>query len=313
MKNLLLATFLAAAQHAAAAPVACLIEPEKVAEVGTSAIGIIDRIPVERGNVVRQGQVVAYLKADVERASVNVASARAQAEAELKAAIAAQDLAQAKLERMRDLFGVGFVSREAVEQADAEARISKNRVVQAKEGQKVAHYELALTNSQLEQRSIRSPFSGIVVDRYRTEGERVEREPIVRIAKLHPLRVEAILSAAYFGQIKAGTSAAIKTDIPGMEDLSAKVVLVDAIIDAASNTFRVRLELPNPDHRIPAGLRCKADFDGLPEISGRHAAHQDKAAIRRASVSRVPITADGIVLKTSAFLAIGKDAAAASR
>jgi len=40
----------------------------------------------------------------------------------------------------------------------------------------------------------------------------------------------------------------------------AKVVLVDPVIDAASNTFRVRLELPNPGYGIPSGLRCKIVF-----------------------------------------------------
>jgi hypothetical protein len=32
------------------------------------------------------------------------------------------------------------------------------------------------------------------------------------------------------------------------------------VLDPASNTFRVRLALPNPDLRIPAGARCKVDF-----------------------------------------------------
>jgi multidrug efflux pump subunit AcrA (membrane-fusion protein) len=44
--------------------------------------------------------------------------------------------------------------------------------------------------------------------------------------------------------------------------LSARVTHVDRIIDAASNTFRVRLALPNPGHRLPAGARCKVDESG---------------------------------------------------
>jgi len=38
----------------------------------------------------------------------------------------------------------------------------------------------------------------------------------------------------------------------------------DKVLDAASNTFRVRLSLPNPDNRLPAGLRCKADLPATP-------------------------------------------------
>ena len=41
---------------------------------------------------------------------------------------------------------------------------------------------------------------------------------------------------------------------------TAVVKTVDRVIDAASNTFRVRLELPNPNGALPAGLRCKVDL-----------------------------------------------------
>lgn len=258
--NTAMVVVLMAGRYGWAAPLACLIEPEKVAEIGSPSIGIIEKIPVERGDFVKAGQVVAYLRADIERASVAVASTRANAEADLKAAIAAHDLAQAKVARARELVGVGFISKEAVDQAEAEARIAKNRVAQAREAKTIAQQELALSSSQLAQRSITSPFSGIVVDRYRTEGERVERDPIVRVAKIDPLRVEVVLPLAEFGNVAVGAPVKLKTDITGEKSLIAKVVLVDRVIDAASNTFRARLSLPNPDHSIPAGLRCVADF-----------------------------------------------------
>jgi RND family efflux transporter MFP subunit len=234
--------------------------------VGAPGIGIIDKIPVERGDYVKPGQVLAYLKAEIERASVNVASAKAQAEADLKASTAARELAQVKAVRARHLADVGFISKEAVDQSEAEARIAENRVIQAQEAQRVSKHELELSNSQLAQRSIRAPFAGIVIDRYRTEGERVEREPIVRIAKVDPLRVEVVLPLSQYGQIELGSPVSIKTDITGTKLLTAKVVLIDKVIDAASNTFRVRLALPNPDRSIPAGLRCLADFGGTGKV-----------------------------------------------
>ena len=44
---------------------------------------------------------------------------------------------------------------------------------------------------------------------------------------------------------------------------TANVIVVDRVIDAASNSFRVRLELPNPDNALPPGLRCKVEFEGM--------------------------------------------------
>jgi RND family efflux transporter MFP subunit len=286
---------------AMAAPLACLIEPEKVTEVGSANIGIIDRVPVERGDYVKAGQIVAYMKADVERASVGVANARAQAEADLKAAIAASELAQAKVTRARDLAKVGFISKDAVDQSEAEARIAENRVVQAQEAQRVARHELSLSNATLEQRYIRSPFSGVIVDRYRTEGERIEREPIVRIAKVDPLRVEVVLPLSQFGQVELGAPVTVKTDVPGNKLLTAKVVLVDKVVDAASNTFRVRLSLPNPDRSIPAGLRCVAEFGGQKGLSSGSASNQDSKDV---TVENATLKADsekGGIIRASAI------------
>jgi multidrug efflux pump subunit AcrA (membrane-fusion protein) len=42
----------------------------------------------------------------------------------------------------------------------------------------------------------------------------------------------------------------------GVKPVAAQVTHVDRVIDAASNTFRVRLSLPNPKQRLPAGVRC---------------------------------------------------------
>ena len=40
----------------------------------------------------------------------------------------------------------------------------------------------------------------------------------------------------------------------------ALVTIIDRVYDAASGTFGMRLELPNPDNTMPAGLRCTIDF-----------------------------------------------------
>jgi len=52
----------------------------------------------------------------------------------------------------------------------------------------------------------------------------------------------------------------IKADNQPDEIYSAAVGIVDRVIDPASNTFGVRLELPNPDYRLPVGLKCTVRF-----------------------------------------------------
>ena len=54
----------------------------------------------------------------------------------------------------------------------------------------------------------------------------------------------------------------IQPDLVSLPAVQGTVSLVDPVIDPASNTFRARLELPNPDGKVPAGLRCKLQLPG---------------------------------------------------
>ena len=69
-----------------------------------------------------------------------------------------------------------------------------------------------------------------------------------------------VAPASRFKSIKPGTQATVTPELKDVGAMSARVTQVDAVIDAASNTFRVRLELPNPGGTIPSGLRCRIAF-----------------------------------------------------
>ena len=259
----------------------CLIEPFRVSEVGSPIIGVIETVAVERGEHVRAGQVLATLRADVERQSLAVAQSKAQAVGELRAAEANAELARQKLARARDLADQKFISSQALEQARAEAMVAENRLAQAREQRDVYAREHELAQAQLGQRTIRSPISGVIVERYLSPGERVEEKPIYRVATINPLRVEVVLPAAAYATVRQGMDVAVLPDFPGAGPRQAKVTLVDRVIDGASNTFRVRMELPNADFALPAGLRCKVDLGGAPKPQRAPipAARRDGAAL----------------------------------
>ena len=238
----------------------CLIEPFRVSEVGSPGIGVIESTAVERGDLVRAGQVLASLRSDVERQSLAVAQSKAQAMGEQRAAEANAELARQKFARAKDLADKQFISSQALEQARAEAQVAENRLAQAREQRDVYAREHDLAQAQLGQRTIRSPITGVVVERYLSAGERVEEKPIFRIAMIHPLRVEVVLPATAYAAVRQGMAVNVIPEVPGATPRKATVTLVDRVIDGASNTFRVRMELPNADFSLPAGLRCKADF-----------------------------------------------------
>ena len=69
------------------------------------------------------------------------------------------------------------------------------------------------------------------------------------------------MPAAMFGKIAPGQPARVVAAVGGSR-FSAKVAMVDRVIDAASGTFVVRLDLPNPQFKVPVGSMCTAEFGG---------------------------------------------------
>lgn len=257
-----LMAMLAAPLHAAPAGKAsgCLIEPEQIADVGSPVTGVIEKLPVNLGDEVDAGQAVVMLRADVERANAGVAALRSQVDAEVRAARANVVLAEQKVRRTRQLLDQDFVSTQALEQAVAEAEVAQQKLKMAQSQQRIYGQEQAVAQAQLGLRTLRSPIRGVVVERYSNLGERVEDRPVIRVASIDPLRVSLMVPMAQYGQIAVGDTLAVQPELPGLPPVRATVRYVDKVVDAASNTFRVRLALPNPDHRLPGGLRCKADW-----------------------------------------------------
>lgn len=241
----------------------CLIEPQLVADVGSPIIGVIETVLVDRGDRVTKGQVLARLHSDVERAAVAVADSRARAEADEQSAQASLEFARQKLERARNLLERKFISQQGLDQAQTEYELARQKAAQAAEQKRTTVRELGFAQAQLSQHVIRSPFDGIVAERYLAVGERVEEKPLFRVAKIDPLKVQVVVPAAFYGKVRAGMVATVQPQLPDAAPAQARVTLVDKLIDGPSNTFRVQLELPNPSNALPAGLRCRTDL-GLP-------------------------------------------------
>ena len=86
------------------------------------------------------------------------------------------------------------------------------------------------------------------------------RESLIKLAKLDELRVDVIVPAIYFDDIKLGMKAVIIPEINMNQAYQAEVSIVDKLIDASSGTFDVRLSLPNGNYQLPGGLKCRIQF-----------------------------------------------------
>ncbi len=241
----------------------CMIQPHQVVQVGSPAPGVIEHILVERGDLVQRGQPLVQLNASVERAALAVARERAGQTGDATVASSSRELARRDLLRAEELHEQQYVSKTYLDKLRAEAGVAEGRSDQAKEKRTLSTREADLAAAQLEQRTVRAPISGVVLERLMSPGEYVDQKPMLRLAAIDPLRVDVLVPAASFGQISPGMVGRVTPEILSRNVHIATVKTVDRVIDAASNTFRVRLELPNPGHALPAGLRCKLDLAGL--------------------------------------------------
>ena len=242
----------------------CMVEPWEEISIRSTVIGRIDAIHVERADVVEAGQLLLELDADLARADLDLAEKRAEMIATVRSFEARRSLGAKREDRAVELYSRNAIALDAKDEILTEKEIATHDLQDARDQRAVALLQLAREQARYAQRRIRSPVLGIVADRLMSVGEVVDEEVVLKIAQIDPLRVEVILPAIEFGNIQRGMKAAVTPEIPGDEVLVATVRLVDQIIDSASGTFGAELELPNPRHEIPGGLRCRVQFMDMP-------------------------------------------------
>jgi RND family efflux transporter MFP subunit len=238
----------------------CVIQPTEFVELSSPVPGIIDTIAVDRSDPVEKGQEVAELKSDVEQAQVDLSKQRAGFDSEIESKRASLSFAKRSQGRTQKLFNKKAVPFHVLDEAKTEAILAATELRTAEQNKRMAELELARAEATLALRTVRSPISGVVVERLKAPGEFIDDKPILRIAQLDPLRVEVIVPVGKFGTIKNGMRAEVTPELARKRKYIAQVIIVDKVVDAASGTFGVRLELPNPGNYIPGGLRCSLTF-----------------------------------------------------
>ena len=152
-----------------------MMEPHVTVSVASQVSGILEEVLVQRGDIVTKGQVLATLRAGVEKADMEQASALL-------------DFNRRKLVRNNELFAKGNIS--ANDEDEMETEIKKDEAI------------LHQVAAKLEMKTIRSPVDGVVVKVDLTAGEYVGEKPIMTIAQIDPLNVEVVVPVSEYGTIK---------------------------------------------------------------------------------------------------------------
>ncbi|HEX2661139.1 MAG TPA: efflux RND transporter periplasmic adaptor subunit [Polyangia bacterium] len=231
---------------------------DHLAIVGPLVAGRVTRLTAGIGSRVERGQVIA----EIESAEVG------EARAALISATARLQAADANLRRERELAEKKISSAREREMAEAQWAIERAGVRGAEQRLRA----IGLSNTDLkgvDQRDdggrvpIRAPLSGTIIERLVTLGQAVERATdAFKIADLSKVWVLLDLYEKDLAKVRVGQAARIRTDsLPG-EVFTGHVAYVVPVIDEATRTAKVRVEIDNAQRKLNIGQLVTAKLLG---------------------------------------------------
>lgn len=220
------AAHLTAVPHEAIITVRGRTEALHQVDVRAEVDGVVAALHFEKGDRVKEGQVLCEIK-------VNDRAARA-AQGEAQAA-----QAEKELEVARELYKEGFRS--------------KTQMAQAQSSYEAAKAGASTMNIQLANTKIRAPFAGVVDERYANLGDYLQvGNKCAMVVAPEPFLAVGTLSEELVGQVVPGNKARVKL-VTG-EAVEGKVRFVAEHADPTTRTFRLEVEVPNPNAKLRSGV-----------------------------------------------------------
>ncbi|ATE76809.1 efflux RND transporter periplasmic adaptor subunit [Pseudomonas frederiksbergensis] len=188
------------------------LQPRRYVDVGAQASGQIQKIHVEVGDVVKEGQLLVEIDPSTQQAKLDAGRFSIDnLKAQLQEQRAQHDLARQKYQRQQNLAAGGATRDEDVQTAQAELRTTQARIDMFEAQIRQAQANLRSDQAELGYTRIYAPMSGTVVALDAREGQTLNAQQqtplILRIAKLSPMTVWAEVSEADIGHVKPGMSA----------------------------------------------------------------------------------------------------------
>ncbi|MBN1238076.1 MAG: efflux RND transporter periplasmic adaptor subunit [Gammaproteobacteria bacterium] len=257
------------------------VEAVNRATVSAQTSGRVAEILYDVNDYVEAGATIMRFTAVEQQASLR------QAQAALEEAEARFEEARQEYERVANMYRNETVSRARFEQAQANRDAAEARLAAARSG-------VAAAEEQLEYTEVRAPYAGIVSARHVEVGELVSPgQPLMSGLSLQSLRVNVDVPQSMFDPIREIGRASVYVD--GNERVAAESLTFFPVADPVSNTFRVRVNLPDGAATLFPGMFVKVGF-----VVGetRRLLVPAEAVVRRSELTAVYVVADdGVTLR----------------
>ncbi|HSN72736.1 MAG TPA: efflux RND transporter periplasmic adaptor subunit [Steroidobacteraceae bacterium] len=221
------------------------IEAVNQGTVSAQTSGRVEEIFYDVNDFVPSGTVILRLRDTEQRASLE------QAQAALKEAIAREEEAQIRYGRIAGLYEDRAVSRQQFDAARADRDAAVARLAAARAAVEAAREGVSYTE-------VRAPYAGVVTQRHVEVGESVRPgSPLMSGLSLQYLRVNADLPQSIVEKVRELGKAAVYVDGRRIE---ATGVTIFPVAQPQSNTFRVRVDLPENATDLYPGMFVKTGF-----------------------------------------------------
>ena len=231
-------------------------------EVAPRVNGRLRQIDVRLGDPVTRGQEIARVEDDELRQQVNQAEASYEvARATVRQREADLVLARTNRERSENLFARSLLSRQDLDDAEARYQAANAQLDLAGAQFDEAGARLEELRINLENTVMVSPVDGFISHRYVDPGAYVtSNTAVVSVVDISLVRLAANLVERDLRLVEKGVSARIEVDAFPSESFAGRVARISPILDPATRTAEIEIEVPNSDFRLKPGMYARVSL-----------------------------------------------------
>lgn len=236
-------------------------EPGELIDLSFPEPGVIRSIAVKEGDAVKKDQLLAQLDCRVHEAQLEIAKMRASSTAAVQSATATVGMRQRRLEQLDALAQNDRANADELSRARADHEIALADLQLAREAALESQLEGLQIEAQIEQRTLRAPFDGVVARVHQDIAASVSPQegPVVTVVNLAELDLVVHIDHRRLDGLKVGAAVKVEAlDRPVTG--TATIAFISPVVDAPSGTARVRLLLPNPTGEHRSGVKYRIDL-----------------------------------------------------
>jgi membrane fusion protein, multidrug efflux system len=232
--------------------------PYQSVEVRARVNGFVERITVDRGSAVTEGQLVAVLTAPEMEAQVAEAKAKSgAAEAVISEAKARLASFEATWKRLKEAAGTpGAISRNELDIAEQNVLGARGAVVAAESARTATQAAVQSLEKLRAYLQITAPFAGVVTERRAHPGALAgpDKEPLLRIEQVSRLRLVVALPEASYASIARGARIPFKVAAYPTDAFHGTVARIARSVDPKTRTMAVELDVNNAARKLAPGM-----------------------------------------------------------